>query len=362
MINIAAPQIGPEEMQAVTQVLESGILAQGPRVRAFEEAFAEMCTVRYAIATSSGTTALQTTLLAHGIGPGDEVITSPFTFIASANSMLFTGARPVFIDIDPFTFNIDPSLIEAAITPHTKALMPVHLYGLACDMEPILDIARRHDLLVIEDACQSHCAVYKDQPVGSFGSGCFSLYPTKNITAGEGGMITTSDKTFAEKCHMIRNHGMASRDEQDILGFNFRMTDIHAAIGLEQLKKLEGFNRSRQANAHYLIQNLQGVIVPFVPRDCQHVFNQFTVRVPDGRRDELKQHLSDHGIGSMIYYPLPVYRQSYYIEQQGYDLHLPNAERAAVEVLSLPVHPGLSEGDLKKIVSSVNSFFTEYVL
>jgi dTDP-4-amino-4,6-dideoxygalactose transaminase len=161
---------------------------------------------------------------------------------------------------------------------------------------------------------------------------------------------------------MIRNHGMAKRDEQDILGFNFRMTDIHAAIGLEQLKKLEGFNRSRRANAHYLIHNLQGVVVPFVPRDCQHVFNQFTVRILDGRRDELKQHLSDRGIGSMIYYPLPVYRQSYYIEQQGYDLHLPNAERAAAEVLSLPVHPGLNEGDLKKIVSSVNSFFTKDVL
>ena len=204
MIYMAKPQIGDDEKRAVMEVLDSGMLAQGPRVKAFEEAFAEMCGVKHAIATTSGTTALHVALLANGIGPGDEVITSAFTFIASANSILFTGARPVFVDIDPRTFNLDPDLIEAAITPKTKAIMPVHLYGLTCDMDPIVRIAEKHGLAIIEDACQSHGAGYKGKKAGSFGTGTFSLYPTKNITSGEGGMITTNDPVIDEKCRVIR--------------------------------------------------------------------------------------------------------------------------------------------------------------
>lgn len=199
MIPIAKPLIGEEEKQAVLAVLDSGMLAQGPRVAEFEEAFAAFCGVKHAIATSSGTTALHVALLAHGIGPGDEVITTPFTFIASANAVLYVGARPVFVDIDPATFNLDPAQIEAAITPRTKALLPVHLYGLLCDMPTITALAEKYGLAVIEDACQAHGAAINGQRAGSFGTGCFSFYPTKNITTAEGGMITTNDDNVAER-------------------------------------------------------------------------------------------------------------------------------------------------------------------
>jgi dTDP-4-amino-4,6-dideoxygalactose transaminase len=356
MIYMAKPQIGDDEKQAVMEVLDSGMLAQGPRVKAFEEAFAEMCGVKHAIATTSGTTALHVALLAHGIGPGDQVITSAFTFIASANSILFTGARPVFVDIDPRTYNLNPDLIEAAITPRTKAIMPVHLYGLACDMEPILRIAEKHGLEIIEDACQSHGAGYKEKKVGSFGTGTFSLYPTKNITSGEGGMITTDDPLIEEKCRVIRQHGMRKRYYHDELGYNFRMTDIHAAIGLAQLKKLEKFNAQRQANARFLSENLKGIDVPYVPEGQTHVFHQYTIRVSDGKRDALRTHLQERQVGSEVYYPVPIHQQSFYVTDLGYDDSLPETENAAQEVLSLPVHAALSASDLETIVASVNEF------
>lgn len=335
MINMAKPQIGDEEKKAVMEVLDSGIIAQGPRVKAFEEAFAVMCGVKYAIATTSGTTALHTALLAHGIGEGDEVITSAFTFIASANSILYVGARPVFVDIDPVTFNLNPALIEAAITPRTKAILPVHLYGLSCDMDAIQAIARKHNLVVVEDACQSHAAEYKGRKAGSFGTGTFSLYPTKNMTSGEGGMITTNDPVIDEKCRVIRQHGMRKRYYHDELGFNFRMTDIHAAVGLEQLKKLERFNEKRQANAEFLSTHLKGVTVPAVPDGCKHVYHQYTIRVPEGKRDALRTYLQEHGVGSEVYYPVPIHQQTFYVQELGYNMSLPETERAAKEVLSL---------------------------
>jgi dTDP-4-amino-4,6-dideoxygalactose transaminase len=356
MINIARPLIGPEEKQAVMDVLDSGIIAQGPRVKAFEEAFAQMCGVQFAAATTSGTTALHVALLAHKIGPGDEVITSSFTFIASANSILFTGARPVFVDIDPRTFNLDPALIEAAITPRTRAIMPVHLFGLACDMDAIMTIAQKHNLVVVEDACQSHGAADKGRKAGSFATGAFSLYPTKNMTSGEGGMITTNDAAIAESCRVIRQHGMRRRYYHDELGFNFRMTDIQAAIGLEQLKKLERFNQTRQQNARYLDANLKGVITPFVPQGFEHVYHQYTVRVPGGRRDAMLEHLTSHGVGTGVYYPVPIHKQTFYTQELGYHQSLPEAERAAAEVLSLPIHPALSQEDLDTIVKVVNVF------
>jgi len=356
VINIAKPQIGEEEKKAVLEVLDSGMIAQGPRVKAFEEAFAAMCGVKHAIATTSGTTALHVSLLANGIGEGDEVITSPFTFIASANAVLYTGARPVFIDIDRTTYNIDSALIEAAITPRTKAILPVHLFGLSCDMDPIMKIAQKHNLAVIEDACQSHGATYKGKRVGSFGTGTFSLYPTKNMTSAEGGMITTDDDAISEKCRVIRQHGMRRRYYHDELGFNFRMTDVHAAIGLEQLKKLEGRNEQRRANARFLSEHLQDVLVPYVPASCTHVYHQYTVRVPDGKRDALRAYLQENGVGSEVYYPVPVHKQLFYIEELGYQITLPEAEQAALEVLSLPVHPALSQADLETIVSTVNKF------
>ncbi|WP_322798919.1 DegT/DnrJ/EryC1/StrS family aminotransferase [Thermoflexus sp.] len=355
MIPIAKPLIGDEEKQAVLEVLESGFLTQGPRVQALEEAFAKMCGVRYAVATSSGTTALHIALLAHGISSGDEVITSPFTFIASANCVLYVGARPVFVDIDPQTFNMNPALIEEAITPRTKAIIPTHLYGLPCDMDPILEISHKYNLVVIEDACQAHGAEYKGKKVGSFGTGVFSLYSTKNITSGEGGVITTDDPKIAERCRAIRQHGMRKRYYHDELGFNFRMTDIQAAIGLAQFRKLEKFNQIRQANARYLTQHLRGVVTPYVPSDRTHVFHQYTIRVPCGKRDALKEFLQKRGIGSEVYYPLPIHRQPLY-QKLGYDGYFPEAERAAKEVLSLPVHPALTPSDLKAIVEAVNEF------
>jgi len=355
VISIASPMIGDEEKQAVLDVLDSGMLAQGPRVKAFEESFAANCGVEHAVATSSGTTALHVALLAHGIGPGDEVITSPFTFIASANSILFTGARPVFVDIDPLTFNLDPDLVEGALTPRTKAIMPVHLFGLVADMEPIMALADAHGLAVIEDACQAHGAEYHGRRAGCFGSGCFSFYPTKNMTTGEGGIITTDDGDTAEACRVIRQHGMRRRYYHDELGYNFRMTDIHAAIGLAQLEKLERFNEARIANAAYLSEHLEGVATPTVPDGYRHVFHQYTIRVPDGRRDALRQSLQEAGVGTGVYYPVPIHQQTYYTEELGYDVTLPQAERAAGEVLSLPVHPALSQDDLRAIVDAVNS-------
>jgi dTDP-4-amino-4,6-dideoxygalactose transaminase len=357
MIPIAKPLIGEEEKKAVLEVLDSGMIAQGPRVKAFEDAFAEMCGVAHAIATSNGTTALHVALLSHGIREGDEVITSPFTFIASANSILYTGARPVFVDIDPVTYNLDPHKIEEAITPKTRAILPIHLFGLPADMDPILEIAEAHNLAVIEDACQAHGAQYKGQNVGSFAIGTFSLYPTKNITSAEGGMITTNDPVIAETCRAIRHHGMRRRYYHDELGFNFRMTDVHAAIGLAQLGKLETLNQARIDHAAYLTDHLKGVTLPKVPEGYRHVFHQYTIRVPDGKRDALADHLRENGVGYGIYYPVPIHRQTFYVNDLGYDVRLPEAERAADEVISLPVHPALTQADLDTIVEAVNSLF-----
>ena len=356
MIYMAKPQIGDEEKQAVMEVLDSGMLAQGPRVKAFEEGFAKMCGVEHAVAASSGTTALHIAMLAHGLSNGDEVITSAFTFIASANSVLYAGAKPIFVDIDPQTFNLDVSQIEAAITPRTKAILPVHLYGLACDMDPIMSLAEKHGLAVIEDACQSHGAIYKGKKVGSFGTGTFSLYPTKNMTSGEGGMLTTNDPVIDEKCRVIRQHGMRVRYYHDELGYNFRMTDVHAAIGLAQLNKLEKFNTQRQANAKFMSENLKGVVTPYIPDEQTHVFHQYTIRVPDGKRDALRTHLQENGVGSEVYYPVPIHQQTFYVNELGYKDSLPETEKAAQEVLSLPVHAGLSSSDLETIVSAVNEF------
>ncbi len=358
MISIAKPVMGEEEKKAVLEVLDSGIIAQGPKVKKFEQGFAEMCGVKHAIATTSGTTALHLALLAHDIGPGDEVITSPFTFIASANSVLFVGAKPVFVDIDPNTFNMDVSQIEAAITPKTRAILPVHLYGMVCDMDAIMEIAKEHHLVVIEDACQSHSAGMDGKKAGSFGTGTFSLYPTKNMTSAEGGMITTDNDEIDELCRVIRNHGMRRRYFHDQLGYNFRMTDVHAAIGNAQLKKLPANNARRRANAEYYNGKLEGVTVPFVPQGMHHVYHQYTIRVPNGKRDGLREYLKENEIGSEIYYPLPIHQQVFYMEMLG-EQSFPQAEKAADEVLSLPVHPELCQSDLEKVVETINAFMAK---
>jgi dTDP-4-amino-4,6-dideoxygalactose transaminase len=360
MIHIASPKMGPEEKNAVMEVLDSGMLAQGPRVKAFEEAFAEYCGVKFAVATTSGTTALHTALLAHGIGAGDEVITSPFTFIASANSILFVGAKPVFIDIDPVTYNLNVDLIEAAITPKTKAILPVHLFGLCAKMDQIMALAEKYNLAVVEDACQSHGASFQGRKAGAFGTGTFSLYPTKNMTSGEGGMITTDDQDLADSARVIRQHGMRRRYYHDELGFNFRMTDILAAIGHEQLKKLPAFNMRRQENAAYLSERLSDKVeTPFVPEGYEHVFHQYTIRVSGDKRDTLIEYLHDNEIGSGVYYPVPIHKQTYYVNELGYDQTLPESERAADEVISLPIHPGLSQADLDQIAGAISDFVAE---
>lgn len=355
MISIAKPVIGEEEKQAVLEVLDSGILAQGPRVKAFEDAFAQMSGVKHAIATSSGTTALHLALLAHGIGAGDEIITTPFTFIASANCALYVGAKPVFVDVDERTFNIDPALIEAAINEKTRVILPVHLYGLCCDMGAIMEIAEKHNLVVIEDACQSHAAEYKGQRAGSFGTGTFSFYPTKNITSAEGGMITTNDDAIDETCRVVRNHGMRRRYYHDQLGYNLRMTDLHAAVGGAQLGKLDQFNRQRAENAAYYDAKLQGVQTPYVPEGYRHVYHQYTIRVPDGKRDWLREHLKEKEIGSEIYYPIPIHQQGFYEEQFGKQ-SIPVSEKLSEEVLSIPVHPSLTQADREQVVAAINEF------
>jgi perosamine synthetase len=354
VIPISKPYIGEAEKAAVMEVLDSGMLAQGPRTARLEERFAQLCGVKHAVATTSGTTALHVALLAHDIGPGDEVITTPFTFIASVNSILFTGARPVFVDVDEATFNIDPALVEQAITPRTKAILPVHLYGQMCDMEALEAVADRHGLKIIEDACQAVGATYHGKAAGSFGTGCFSLYATKNVMSGEGGMITTDDDAVAEQCRLIRNHGMKRRYYHDRLGYNFRLSDLHAAIGLAQLDRLAEFTEKRRANAAFLNANLTTVVTPAVKDGSGHVWHQYTIRVNGGRdRDAAAKQLNEAGVGTGVFYPVPAHQQGYMEELAG-KVTLPVAERLAKEVMSLPVHPHLSPADLETIVREVN--------
>ena len=352
-IPIANPIIGEEEIEEVVKVLKTGFIAQGPKVAEFEEKFAEFVGAKYGIATSSGTTALHVALLACGIKEGDEVITTPFSFAATGNSILYTGAKPVFVDIDPKTFNIDPNKIEDAITEKTKAIMPVQLYGQAADMDKINEIAKKHDLYVIEDAAQAHGSMYKDSKVGSIGDlACFSFYPTKNMTTSEGGMITTNDKELAEKARIFRAHGETKRYEHAVLGYNFRMTDIAAAIGLAQLKKIDEFNQKRINNAEYLDENLkdvEGIITPKVLSGVKHVYHQYTIKIKTGNRDEWVNFLNENGIGTGIHYPIPIYKQELYINL-GYDDNLEETENAASSVISLPIHPKINQEDLDTII------------
>jgi dTDP-4-amino-4,6-dideoxygalactose transaminase len=354
-IPISIPNITEAEKAAVMEVLDSGFLAQGPKTALFEERFAEFCGVRHAIAVSNGTCALQIALLANGVRPGDEVITTPFTFMATANAILFTGATPVFVDIDPETFNINPELIKAAITSRTKAILPVHLYGQMCDMEPIQAIADRYGLQLIEDACQSVGASYQGRMAGSFGTGTFSFYATKNLMTGEGGMITTNDDEIAEKCRLIRSHGMKQRYYHEMIGYNFRMMDLQAALGLVQLERLEGLTAARRANARFFSERIESLITPKVRQDCEPVWHQYTVRVNGSRnREDAIRHLNNAGIDAGIYYPVPAHKQKSIRNVIG-DVSLPVAEKMAAQVLSLPVHPLLSQEDLTTIVREVNT-------
>lgn len=363
MIPIAKPLLDEREIDAVSNVLRSGMIAEGVQVAKFESVFADYIGVEHAVAVNSGTAALHAALLAHGIGAGDEVITTSFSFIATANSILFTGAKPVFVDIEADTFNIDTDGILDKITPKTKALMPVHLYGHPAEMKAIMEIAYDHNLVIIEDACQAHGTSYGSKKVGSFGTGAFSFYPTKNMTTSEGGMITTDDKAVADRAWMIRSHGSKQRYLHEMIGYNLRMTDISAAIGLVQLDKLDNFTSMRQENARILsdgLQDIDGITIPVIRDGCSHVFHQYTIRVRAGaeKRNELAAMLNLNGIGTGMYYPIPIHKQPVYMNL-GYNDNLPECEKAAEEALSLPVHPGVSKDELKTIIESIKNWVEE---
>lgn len=351
MIPAAQPIIGDDERAAVDRVLQSGMLAQGSEVKSFEDEFSEIVANRHCIAVNSGTSALHMAFVAAGIRQGDEVIVPSFTFAATANAVRLAGATPVFADIEQDYFNLSPKAVEAAITPRTRAIMPVHLYGHPAEMTELTAISQRHNLLLFEDAAQAHAASLNGTPVGAFGvAGSFSFYPTKNMTSGEGGMVTTGCDHIARQLRLLRNQGMERRYENEVIGFNTRMTDIHASIGRVQLKKLAGWTKTRQDNAAFLSQNISGVVTPPTAHNAVHVFHQYTIRVVDHNRDRFAEELAKRGVGSGVYYPTPVHR----LPSFGLTLDLPTTEQVARECLSLPVHPSLSQGDLETIVNAVN--------
>ena len=353
----ARPVIGEAEIEAAVRVLRSGMVVQGPEVAAFEQEFGELVGGRHCVAVNSGTSALQLSLMALGIGPGDEVVVPSFSFAASANAVRLVGATPVFADIEPGSFCLDPDAVAAAITPRTVAVMPVHLYGHPAAMDRIMPIAERHDLAVVEDAAQAHAAALNGTPVGGFGAaGCFSFYPTKNMHSLEGGMISTGDPELARTLRLLRNQGMEQRYANEIVGANMRMTDVAAAIGRVQLSRLEEWTEKRRANAAYLDKNLTGVTVPPVAPGARHVYHQYTIRVA-GDRDAFQAGLKELGIGNAVYYPTPIHKLKPYLTEDGQvgDWKLPETDRAAGEVVSLPIFPSLTQDQLDRIVEGVNT-------
>ena len=354
MIPIANPDIGQAEHERVQEVLDSGMLADGPVVREFEDEFADYCGVEHAVATSNGTTALHTAFEALGIGDGDRVVTTPFSFIASANAIRLAGGEPVFADIDPETYNLDPDAVEATIHEcdgDVAAILAVHLYGLPADMARLRALADEYDVALVEDAAQAHGATVDGQRVGSIGDvACFSFYPTKNMTTGEGGMLTTDDEAIAERAKRFVNHGRTESYEHAEVGHNYRMTSIAGALGIAQLEKLPDYIEDRRANAAALTDGLAdaGVQTPTAPDGRTHVYHQYTVRAED--REALTDRLDEHDVGYGVYYPIPIHEQPAYADV---DADAPAAERAANEVLSLPVHPELDDTDLAAIINAV---------
>jgi len=353
-IPIAAPDVGPRERARILEVLDSGHLAEGEQVAAFEAEFADQCGTAEAIATSNGTTALHAALEALGIGDGDRVLTSPFSFVATANAIRHAGATPVFADVEPATLNLDPDRAEAIASDEPlDALLVVHLFGLPADMDRFREIAATHDLLLVEDAAQAHGASYRGRPVGSIGDvGCFSFYPTKNMTTGEGGMIVTDSGSVASRARRFCNHGRSGTYDHVTVGHNFRMTDLAAAIGRAQLERLPDFLSARRANAVCLTAGLEDapLSVPPTPEDRRHAFHQYTVRTDD--RDHLRATLDEAGVDTGVYYPTPIHRQPAYDDVEE---SFPVAETAASEVLSLPVHPALTDRDLDRILAATRA-------
>jgi perosamine synthetase len=358
-IPIARPAIGQDEISAVTAVLESGMLAAGERVLEFERNFADYCGTTHAVAINNGTAALHAALLAADIGPGDEVIVPSFSFFATASAVSMCGARPVFADVDESTFNINPVQVEERITPKTKAVIGVHLFGQPFDVRALQEICEKHHLKLIEDAAQAQGALFNGGKVGSFGHfGCFSFYATKNMTTGEGGMVTTSEKAYAERLRLIISHGQAEKYLHTRLGYNYRMTDLAAAIGLVQLKKLEKFNIRRRKNAEYYNSHLsvKGIVTPVTAPGMQPVYHQYVLRLTDEfsmTRPEFISYLTAKGIGSAVHYPIPIHRQPLYLQEYNPD-PCPVSTRLASSVLSLPVHPLLDQKELAYICETIN--------
>lgn len=360
-IPIARPVISDEEKRRVLDVLDSGLLVAGRQVSQFEKAFASYLGVQAAVATSSGTTALQVALEAVGIGPGDAVVTTPFTFVATSNAILHAGARAVFADVDPRTYNLDPGAVaEAVRRERARAILCVHLYGLPCDMDALARVAEDEAVLLIEDCAQAHGARYHGRPVGTFGRvGIFSFYPSKNMTTGEGGMLVTNDLSLAERSRLLVNVGQNGSSDYvyEVIGYNYRMTDIAGALGIAQLQRLDERNAIRRRTAARLTAGLMGLdwlLPPIEPPGVQHVYNQYTVRIL-ADRSQFVEHLRAHGVGSRIYYPSLVPQSPAY-RRLGYGGSYPAAEVLAAQVVSLPVHPALSEEDVEHIIAAVRQF------
>ena len=354
-------KIGDKLEKAVIEVMQSGQYILGKNNKELEASFAEYCTTKHAVALNSGTDALHIALRALDIGEGDEVITTAFTFVATTEAIGIVGAKPVFADIDKDTFNIDPDKIEELITPKTKAIIPVHLYGQPCEMDKIMDIAKRHNLKVIEDACQAVGAEYKGQKVGSFGDfGCFSFYPTKNLgTMGDGGMLVTNDENLKNRAVALRNHGGAIRYYHDEIGVNSRLDEIQAAILRVKLPYINEWNAARKANAEYyneLFKDCEDVVTPVELHDTKCIYHQYTVKIP--HRDEVHKKLQEKGIGAMIYYPVPLHMQKVHKYLNIPENSLPNTVENTKLVISLPMFPELTREEqqtvAKALIDSIN--------
>lgn len=361
MIHIAKPYITQDEKKAVMDVLSSGMIAQGPKVAELEEGLAAYCGTKKAVAFNSGTAALHTAMHVAGIREGDEVVTTPFTFIATANTILMNRAKPVFADINPDTFNIDPKSIEEKITGKTKAIVTVDIYGQACDYEKIRKIAKKHDLIIIEDACQAIGAKHHGRMAGSLGDiGCFSFYATKNITCAEGGALATDNERFAADSKLFRQHGMTEPGAYDYndIGYNYRTTDINAAILIGQLKRVEAINNKRIENAAFFdreFRDIEGITTPYCEKGNRHVYHEYTLKVDGFKlgRDELLSYLKKKGVGAAIYYPKPLHLCNTFRSMGYKEGDFPVAEDVNKKVLSLPVHPLLTYAELKEIAESI---------
>jgi perosamine synthetase len=358
-IPVARPAIGQDEISAVTAVLESGMLAAGVRVEEFEKKFADYCSTTHAVAINNGTAALHAALLAADIGAGDEVIVPSFSFIATASAVSMTGAKPIFVDVNEQTFGIDPVQAEAGVTPKTKAIIGVHLFGHPFDVPGIMQVCESHNLTLVEDAAQAQGAMYRGTKTGGFGKfGCFSFYATKNMTTGEGGMVTTSDKISNERLRLLINHGQSEKYLHTRLGYNYRMTDMAAAIGIVQLKKLDKFNIRRRKNAEFYDNHIsvKGLITPSAAPDVHHVYHQYVIRLTDEfpmKRADFIEYLKLKGIGTAVHYPIPIHHQPVYARTEEPD-SCPVATRLASSVLSIPVHPLLDQKELAFICDSIN--------